>query len=208
MASLDRGDPTGWFEELYDAALRGETKVPWADLAPNKYLVSWSAQRSGCGKRALVVGCGFGDDAEFLSELGYDVVAFDVAPTAIGNARSRFAGSKVDYVVADILDPPPEWRASYDLVFEAYTVQVHQASARAEAIRRIAAMPAPGGTLLVLAHSRRLDGEAGPPWPLTLAEVESFAVDDLAPVEIAEIADAIPPGQRWRGEFRRPTSDQ
>ncbi|MEV4315551.1 class I SAM-dependent methyltransferase [Actinocrispum sp. NPDC049592] len=202
-ASLDRGDPTGWFEELYAAAQRGETKVPWADLTANQYLVSWVAGRSGTGQRALVVGCGLGDDAEFLAGLGFDVVAFDVSQTAVDGARSRFPTSTVDYRVADILDPPGEWRASYDLVFEAYTVQVHQSAARGQAVKGIAAMLAPGGTLLVLAHSRPFDGEAGPPWPLTREEVGSFAVDGLEPVGITEITDDNPPGRRWLAEFRR-----
>jgi protein-L-isoaspartate O-methyltransferase len=45
------------------------------------------------GKRALVVGCGLGYDAEFLARLGYAVTGFDVAPTAIERAVRENPGS-------------------------------------------------------------------------------------------------------------------
>ena len=101
-------DPTGWFEPLYAAAERGEREVPWDRDEPRDLLVEWASGRGldGHGLGALVVGCGFGADAEYLSSLGFDVTAFDVAPTAVRGAQERHPGSSVDYVVADLLDPP------------------------------------------------------------------------------------------------------
>jgi hypothetical protein len=64
-AALQRGDPTGWFEELYaGAAQAGE--VPWADLVPNPMMVAWLEREGviGDGRRALKVGAGLGDDAD------------------------------------------------------------------------------------------------------------------------------------------------
>ena len=105
-------DATSWFELLYQAAARGEATIPWASLAPNPLLVQWARARSlhGTGRTALVVGCGFGDDAEFVASLGFNVVAFDISPTAIDGARSRFPGSSVDYTPGDLLSPPASWR--------------------------------------------------------------------------------------------------
>ena len=40
------------------------------------------------GKRVLVVGCGFGDDALRLAKLGADVYAFDLSPDALLIARA------------------------------------------------------------------------------------------------------------------------
>lgn len=203
-ASLERGDSVGWFEELYAAADRHEAVVPWAEFVPNPHLVSWVAERQPRGaRRVLVVGCGLGDDAEFLAGHGLEVTAFDVAPSAIAGARSRFPGSAVEYVVADVLNPPDEWQARYDLVVEAYTVQVHRGQRRASAIARIASMVAAGGTLLVIAHARAADDEPGSmPWPLTLAEIESFATADIVLAQVEEVFDDAPPGPRWRAEFR------
>lgn len=43
------------------------------------------------GKRVLVVGCGFGDDALRLAKLGADVYAFDLSPDALSIARALAA---------------------------------------------------------------------------------------------------------------------
>jgi hypothetical protein len=114
--SLAADDPTGWFEKLYSAAGAGETVVPWHHGGPFLLLVRWAAGRSGAGQRAIVVGCGLGDDAEFVAGLGYATLAFDVAPSAVEQARQRFPESTVDYRAADLLALPAEWRHAFHLV--------------------------------------------------------------------------------------------
>ncbi|NNE67423.1 MAG: SAM-dependent methyltransferase, partial [Pyrinomonadaceae bacterium] len=63
---LESGDATGWFDELYKAADGDIDMIPWLDLEPNRFLVEWDNGKigPGDGKRALVVGCGLGDEAE------------------------------------------------------------------------------------------------------------------------------------------------
>src|SRR5262249_4430209 len=82
--SAAASDATSWFELLYQAAARGEATIPWASLAPNPHLVQWARARPlrGTGRTALVVGCGFGDDAEFVASPGFGRVAFRLSPTA------------------------------------------------------------------------------------------------------------------------------
>ncbi|MDX6315797.1 MAG: hypothetical protein QOF44_5261 [Streptomyces sp.] len=207
--SLDSDDPTGWFERLYTAAAHGEADVPWDRRAPHRLLVEWARARGldGGGRRALVVGCGLGEDAEYVAGLGFDTVAFDIAPTAVRAARDRFPGSPVRYLTADLLDPPAEWRQAFDLVVESLTVQALPRALRPAATARVAGMVAPGGTLVVIAGARdEQDGRAdGPPWPLTRADVEAFAVSGLRTVRIEDIRDAADPGvRRWRAEFTLP----
>lgn len=198
--SVAAGDDTGWFEELYAAAAVGEAVVPWADLAPNPALVAHAPSGSGT---AVVVGCGLGDDAEYLASLGWKVTAFDVSPSAVGQARARFAGSAVEYVTADLLDPPAGW--GFDLVVEIFTVQVLTGGARRAAIANCAGLVASGGALLVIARARDEDEPEGRmPWPLTRAEIDSFADGGLTPVVVEEfLDDEEPPVRRWHGEFRR-----
>jgi len=204
-------DPTGWFEPLYRAAEAGEAVVPWDDHAASPLLVSWSAERApdGRGRRAIVVGCGLGDDAEHVAALGFATTAFDVAPTAIAGARRRFPGSRVEYAVADLLDLPAAWQRAFDLVVEHITVQSLPASVRPAAIGAVAGLVAPGGTLLVVSGARA-DGEAvnGPPWPLTRAEVESFATGGLEMVRLEEhvLGSDRPWARAWRAELRRPAA--
>jgi SAM-dependent methyltransferase len=206
--SLAVDDPTGWFERLYVAATEDPSVVPWDRGGPQARLVEWAAATgvTGGGRRALVVGCGLGADAEYVAGLGFDTTAFDVSETAVRIARERFPGSPVRYLVADLLDPPVAWRAAFDLVVESYTVQSLPESAHPGAIEQVTRLVAPGGTLLVIAAGRdaREPVREGPPWPLTEAEIAAFAVAGLQPVRIEDIRDdRSSMGRRWRAEFRR-----
>jgi SAM-dependent methyltransferase len=201
-AAIERGEPLAWFEELY-AGAAGEEGIPWADLVPNPHLMTWLDGRQLRG-RALKVGCGLGDDAEALAALGLDVVAFDISPTAIEWCRRRFPGSRVEYVVADALDPPDEWAGAFDFVLECYTLQVLPPELRRPAASRIEATAAPGGTLLAIARGR---GDADPPgqmpWPLTPEELkECFSLERVSSEDFLD--DEDPPVRRLRMELRRP----
>lgn len=203
--SLAEGDPIGRFEQLYAEAERGAAEVPWDLDAPHSLLAEWTARTrpDGSGRRAVVVGCGFGRDAEHLAALGFATVAFDISPTAVRTARHRHAGSPVRYEVADLLDPPADWLDAFDLVLESMNVQALPVELRERAIPAVGRLVAPGGTLLVIAVGRRAGEQVdGPPWPLTRAEVDAFAAGPLAAGRIEEI---VPPngGLRWRAEFHR-----
>jgi SAM-dependent methyltransferase len=205
--ALASDDPIGWFERLYLAADEGAAVVPWDRDAPHPMLVEWTGRTRprGAGRRALVVGCGFGRDAEHVAALGYETVAFDVSATAIASARRRHPDSPVHYRTADLLDLPAGWRGGFDLVVESMTVQALPPSHRAAATAAVATTVAPDGTLLVIAVGRGDDEPAdGPPWPLTRAEVDAFAAGDLEPVAVEDVRDdADPAVRRWRAELRR-----
>ena len=214
--AIARGDVTGWFEQLYVESERDGFAISWVDLAPNPYLVEWlERQPTPPRGRALVVGCGYGDDAELLANRGLEVAAFDVAPSAVARCRSRFPGSRVQYLVADALRPPADWGASFDFVFEAYTIQVLHGEARTACARSIGGLVAPGGRLLVVARSRAEDGPEGAmPWPLTRRELDAFGehnalgehdahgepgLDLVSLTELVEPGD--PPVPRFVAEF-------
>jgi SAM-dependent methyltransferase len=203
--ALRDGDPTGWFERLYADAAQGHAIVPWDRQAPHRLLVEWVQQqpaRSGC--RTLVVGSGLGDDAAFLAARGYRVIAFDISKSAIESARRRFPTTPVDFRVADLLNPPAEWRQHFELVVETYTTQSLPARLRPTVALHVGRFVAPGGALLVLAVARDRDELVdGPPWPLSRADIESFAVEGLEVVSVEELRD--PPGMHhWRAVFTRP----
>lgn len=201
--SLADDDPTGWFERLYAAAADGAAVVPWDRGAPHPLLVEWAAARDLDGVNALVVGAGPGFDAEFLAGLGAATTAFDVSPSAVAAARARFPGSPVDYRTADLLTPPADWRRAFDLVVEIMTVQSMPPAFHPAATASVSGFVAPGGTLLVIATAPPDgDGFAGPPWPLTRAEVDAFAQDGLDTVAVDHLA-TVPPMHRWRAEFHR-----
>jgi SAM-dependent methyltransferase len=206
MSGGDR-EATAWFERLYAAAANGDAVIPWDKGAPHPLLAGWvrAARPDGRGRRALVVGAGLGHDAELLAGLGFEAVAFDISPTAVRTARALHPGSRVEYVTADLLDPPSAWRGAFDLVVEVITVQALPEPLRAQAIANVAAMVAPGGVLLVISAAREAAEHVdGPPWPLTRAEIDAFAAGDLEPVRVEDLRDARV--RRWRAELRRPPS--
>jgi ubiquinone/menaquinone biosynthesis C-methylase UbiE len=204
----ERNDPTGWFEHLYREASEGNAEVPWADLRPNINLLNYAAAHrlDGAGKRALVIGCGFGDDAEHLASCGFTTTAFDISETAIGNARKRFPDSSVEYTVGDVLNLSPAWRDAFDFVLEIYTLQVLPASLRPRAIREIAALLRPRGELLVIARGRELHESPGEmPWPLMRDELQQFESHNLVEISFEDFADPESPDtRRFRALYRRP----
>ncbi len=222
--SLASGDNVGWFERLYAAAENGTATVPWADFAPNPNMVTALADLSGLPyaaglpelhspprrERALVVGCGYGDDAEYVASLGFETVAFDVAPSAITGALRNHPQSTVEYVTADLLAPPEGWVGAFDLVVEVYTIQVLTGEARRRAIEQLARLVAPGGRLLVIARARDESDPPGQmPWPLTRADIESFQLYGLPPVSIVDFMDPQEPDvRRWKAWYAKALGQQ
>ncbi|HET6530995.1 MAG TPA: methyltransferase domain-containing protein [Actinoplanes sp.] len=209
FASMADEDPTGWFEKLYAAAEDGAAQVPWDRGEPTAPLVDWAGRTglAGAGRRALVVGCGLGRDAEFVARLGFATTAFDISDTAVRMARERHPGSPVDYRVADLLHPPAEWHRAFDLVVESNNVQALPRGLRARAVAGVGSLVAAAGTLLVLAAAATAgDDDEGPPWPLTRDEIEAFATGGLQPATLEEVPaePGEPWSRKWRATFTRP----
>jgi SAM-dependent methyltransferase len=201
-----KGDPTGWFEQLYQEAETGKSTVPWANLRSNPNLLDFWKRlpQQTAGKTALTVGSGLGDDAEQLATWGYRVTAFDISQTAIRATRRRFPNTSVKYVAANLLEPPSAWHRGFDFVFEANTLQVLPARLRPRAIAKIAGFLRPAGLLLVIARGRELvDPEGQMPWPLTRAELAAFTATGLRELSFEEFPDAEEPGvRRFRVLYR------
>ncbi len=169
------------FEEMYAAAGDDLGALPWANLEPFPLLVAWlDGEGAAVRGRALVVACGYGDDAEELARRGFEVSAFDFSPTAIGHARKRFPDSRVDYRVADLHDLPAEWRQRFDLVVEIRTLQSMPIEQRRAGAAAIAATVAPGGVLWLFALGRdaHVQGETRP-WPVVPEELAVLAAGGL-----------------------------
>jgi SAM-dependent methyltransferase len=195
-----KGDQLGWFEALYAEAGSDNSVIPWADMEPNPALVEFWRKHplQTAGKRALVIGCGLGDDSEQLATWGFTTTAFDISPTAIAATKKRYPNSKVDYVAADLFDPPAAWMRAFNFVLEVFTVQAFKGDLRAKAVAKIAEFVAPGGKLLVVARGRAEDEPEvqGPPWPLTRHEIDGFLRAGLAEDSFEDYADPEPPWVR------------
>lgn len=200
------GDPTGWFEVLYRGAEGNTEAIPWAHLTANPLLVEWLERHQPRpeGKRALVVGCGLGDDAEALACYGYEVTAFDVSPEAIRWCQRRFPSSPVHYVVADLLALPEAWSGYFDFIAEAYTLQsLPDEQLRRKAAANLARCLAPNGSLLVICRGCEPHEARGTmPWPLTRDELTAFERDGLRLVSFEDLHDSEDPAvRRFRAHY-------
>jgi SAM-dependent methyltransferase len=167
------------FEEIYAEAGERLDEIPWASLVASPSLVAWlqsdAAPTPVAGARALVIGCGLGDDAEELRSRGWETTAFDISPTAIERCRERFPKSSVDYEVADLFDLPRAWHRAFALVVEIRTLQSLPLAVRAAAVDAIAGTLGPGGRLFVRCFGRGAGQPVGRrPWPVSRDELAGF----------------------------------
>lgn len=205
-----RGDTLGWFDALYKEAAGDNDVIPWADLEPNSYFRKWAeANRlKGEGQNALVVGCGLGDDAKYLHDLGFKVTAFDISPTATEWAKKIYGDNDITFEVMDLFEPFPTWLGSYDLVLEIYTIQPLPLEMRPAVIDAIAAFVAENGSLVVVTRGRENDEEPDQmPWPLSRLDLSRFEENGLKQVSFIEMpADDVDEPPRFVVEYMRSSS--
>jgi 2-polyprenyl-3-methyl-5-hydroxy-6-metoxy-1,4-benzoquinol methylase len=201
---IAQNKPLDWFEVFYTLADGDEGQIAWADMAPNPNLTEWVARQqvTGAGKRALVVGCGLGDDAEYLAQRGFLVTAFDIAPTAVNWCKKRFPSSPVQYLEGNALEVPEAWHGQFEVIFEAYTLQVLPAELRSQAMKQIAVCLAPDGVLLVVARGREPEEDKGNlPWPLTRDELGELQKAGLREILFEDYMDGDT--RRFRVEYQK-----
>lgn len=127
MPSADRDEPgrdddatpgrtaRRFFEELWAG------KDPWAldtsDLDQRRYRRQLELLADRRYHRALELGCAAGSFTRLLVEVCENVLALDVAESAIGRARSSVPpGRGLEFRVANIMEFPVEAEGSWDLV--------------------------------------------------------------------------------------------
>lgn len=202
---IEKGDALGWFEALYREAQGDNDKIPWADLEPNKYLRAWAEKTNlrGNNRKALVVGCGLGDDARFLHDAGFDVTAFDISPTAIEWARRICADTDVKFFVADLFNPPHEWFQKFEFVLEVYTIQPLPMEMRERVIDAIANFVAFRGRLIVVTRGRADDEiPAELPWALSRKDLSRFEKNNFKQIDFTEMfSDEEEPIKRFVVEY-------
>lgn len=195
---LDEHKPLDWFEELY-AQVQSENYeiIPWADLEPNPNMTEIveanSAWKTKSG-RALVIGCGLGDDAAYLQGLGFQVDAFDISSSAIEICKKRFSKSDINFFPADLFKYNAD--STYDFIFEAYTLQVFPRELRLQAIESLPSFLASSGTLLIVCRGRDESDPIGDmPFPLASSDFH-FLRSELKEVSFEDYMDQETPAKR------------
>ncbi|MEQ1761788.1 MAG: class I SAM-dependent methyltransferase [Pyrinomonadaceae bacterium] len=229
----ERGDALGWFDALYQEAAGDNEKIPWGDLEPNRFFKAWAEKTGlrGDGRKALVIGCGLGDDAVYLDDLGFDVTGFDISPTAIEWVRKLHKSRDIKFKVADLFAPPSAWiyksppataggtdqlspaaavgtdsDGGFDFVLEVYTIQPLPIEMRERVMDSIASFVAPGGELLIVTRGREDDEEVVKvPWPVSRKELARFEASGLVQTHFEVMPDDTDdePADRFIIQYRR-----
>lgn len=203
----ERGDAVGWFDAIYKEAAGNNEVIPWADLEPNRFFREWAEKKDlkGEGRKALVVGCGLGDDARYLHDLGFEVTAFDISPTAIEWARRLHKDTDIKFEVADLFEPFRGWLGAFEFVLEVYTIQPLPMELRPRVIDAVTAFIAPGGRLVVVTRGRDDDEQPEQlPWPLSRRDLSRFVENGLVQTDFTEMVDDEDEQRRFVIEYQRP----
>ncbi len=106
-------------EKFWTQKYQASPSPSWDLDRPHPELKSFLQQLKINKCRILVPGCGLGHDAAFLAEQGHVVTAMDFSETAIKEAQKRYGHLEhINFVVADIFNPPEIYLKSFDLIFE------------------------------------------------------------------------------------------
>ncbi len=155
--------------------------------------------RNPLAGRVLVPGCGRGNDVAALARAGVDVTGLDIAPTAVREAKARYPDAAERFVVADLFDLAPELRGAFDVVVEHTCLSGMPPEMRVKYRRGVESALKPGGRIIgVWFINPALDaGSAGPPFPLSVAELDRLFADGF------EVIDDYVPDLAYEGREGR-----
>lgn len=196
---IENGQPLSWFDLAYKLYAEDRIGIPWVERTVNPVFLKWFKEHGPVPCRALVVGCGLGDDAAYLAKQGFQVTAFDISKRAIQECKKRFPDLAVDWWVFDLFEPSGEFYEKFEFVLEIYTLQVLPVSIRRDAFSRICQFISPRGRMLLLSRARDAEDDPGKmPWPLTIDELEPLLNSVKLVGEIQDFYDdESPPVRRF-----------
>ncbi len=175
-------------KEAWNFRYQGDDLL-WTER-PNRLLV---AEAEGLTPgRALDLACGEGRNAVWMAEQGWQVTGVDFSQVALDKAHrlAEQRGVEVNWVCADLLEYAPPGVFGLVIVFYLQLAL----NERHVIFSRAASAVAPGGTLLLVAHTPdNLErGHGGPRDPAVLYSAEQAAAD-LTGLEIERAEPVLRP---------------
>jgi SAM-dependent methyltransferase len=119
-----------------------------------------------------VLGAGYGHDAAFFGQHGFQVSGFDIVPEAVQAATKRY-GQWARFVHADLFSLAPEYNGQFDYVLEHTCFCAIPPDRRPEYLAVVKRLLKPGGYFIGLIWAM-VDREDGPPYPSTEAEIRTL----------------------------------
>lgn len=125
--------------------------------------------------RVLDVGCGSGENALYLSKIGYDVIGVDVATAAVDRARKKATVRKTGglFIVHDALNLDT-LGIKFDTIIDSGLFHVFSDHARLKFVQSIRSSLRIGGTYLMLCFSENEPDEWGPRRVTKAEIIDSF----------------------------------
>ena len=156
-----------------------------------------------------VPGSGRGHDARLLARHGYAVRAFDFAEAAVAEARRLAQREGVDVTVEprDVFTLGHDYAGAFDGVWEYTCFCAIDPGRREEYASVLHAVLRPGGLLLACFYPLR-EGEDGPPFPVSRADIDRVLTDRFTVLEAGPPARSVDRrrGLEWLVLARRSAS--
>jgi len=149
--------------------------IPWEKGAPCPGLVDYLAENPPLDGKILVPGCGLGHDVRAISNALNEVAGLDIAPSAIKGAEQFPKSGAERYRLDDLFNLPEEFRRRFDWIWEHTCFCAIDPAMRTAYVRAVAEALKPGGHLLAIFYlDPGNDGADGPPFGVTIAEIDDF----------------------------------
>lgn len=147
--------------------------TPWDHGVVDYNLIDVVRQNGIDRCRVLDIGCGSGDNAIWLAQQGFDVVACDLSRTAIRQAQDKLSSldAEVSFLVADFLaDPIPD--SPFGFVFDRGCLHcMDDEGERKSFVEKVSGLLEDGGLWLsLIGNADEGEREVGPP-QLTASEL-------------------------------------
>ena len=197
MPAIDRMNQTqtDW-DELYR---RRET--PWEKGRPHPALVDFLEKNGPLEGKIFVPGCGSGHDLRALSTAQNHVVGVDIATRAIAKARARPRIANEEYLLADLFQLPAQFDHQFDWIFEHTCFCAIDPARRREYVGTIVRLLKPRGKMLAIFFINPDHDQPGPPYRVSVAELEELFGDNFA-IEREWVPTHTHPGREQRELMR------
>ncbi|MBD0688412.1 class I SAM-dependent methyltransferase [Streptomyces sp. CBMA123] len=123
------------------------TVAAFTALAPPAYLTDLLAEPAPEGAWALDAGCGAGRNLPALAAAGYRVLAVDLHPGMLEQARRRHSGPRITFAEANVTRMPLADRQAHLVLCHGVLHNLHHRQDLADALVELHRVLVPGGTL-------------------------------------------------------------
>jgi SAM-dependent methyltransferase len=159
---------TDW-DDLYE---RRET--PWEKGKPHPALEDFLAEHGALTGEIFVPGCGSGHDVRALSRPQNHVLGIDIATRAIAKAEAQPRIADEEYLLADLFDLPSKFDHAFDWIFEHTCFCAIDPALRRSYVDTVVRLLKPAGKLLAIFFTNPDHNEEGPPYRVSVEELERF----------------------------------